>query len=93
MRGLKGFWQDDKGSAYIWMIALITILVSGLMMIGIAEVDDIFFNQVSVTAGVPEAQRYFMHDVITRGFPIGIILVTILWAWTKGQKKAGGDVY
>ena len=84
--------MDDKGSVYIWFIALISIVIAGIMMIGIVEVESVI-TPLGSDLGVPEAQRMFMHDVITRGFPIGIIFVTLVWAWTKSQKGSGGQVY
>ena len=83
------FKMDEKGSVYIWFIALITIVVSGIMLIGIIEVESII-TPIGADLGVPTAQRLFMHDIIRRGFPLGIIFVTLVWAWTKAQKKEGG---
>jgi len=84
--------MDDKGSVYIWFIALISIVIAGIMMIGIVEVESVI-TPLGSDLGVPEAQRMFMHDVITRGFPIGTIFVILVWAWTKSQKGSGGQVY
>ena len=92
MKPLSDFKMDNRGSIYIWMIALITIIISGIVLIGMVEIDAVLYP-LGADLGVPEAQRHFMHDMVTRGFPLGVIFVTLLWAWTKAQKKAGGDVY
>ena len=84
--------MDNRGSVYIWFIALMTIVIGGIMMIGMVEVESVI-TPLGSDLGVPEAQRMFMHDVITRGFPIGILVVTLIWAWTKSQKGSGGQVY
>lgn len=84
---IKRLLKGESGSAYYWIITLIGIVLIGMVYVPLLEVEEYFFNTLSVDRNVGSEQRLFLHNVWVYAIPLMSIGVMIFWALVNSQKR------
>lgn len=91
---LKRFVNDTRGIAYVWVVAVCTLIIGTVLFWVMGLIFDAYTANLFGTysfSGITLQGWILVKAIAAYGLPISVLITVLLWSWVQSKMQRYGE--